>query len=62
MFFGISEKLKELQGSEQTKLPSRMEKIVYEQKEPYENKAKIESDEYKKEEKLEGPKEVRGVD
>ena len=56
------EKLEGVAGSEQTKLASaEWKKLSSEQKEPYENKAKIESDEYKKEkEKLEGPKEVRG--
>ena len=56
------EKLEGVAGSEQTKLASaQWKKLSSEEKEPYENRAKIESDEYKKEkEKLEGPKEIRG--
>jgi len=56
------EKLEGVAGSEQTKLASaEWKKLSSEEKEPYEERAKIESDEYKKEkEKLEGPKEIRG--
>ena len=56
------QKLEGVAGSEQTKLASaEWKKLSSEEKEPYENRAKIESGEYKKEkEKLEGPKEVRG--